>query len=227
MPDYPDLCDLLKPFSTCDISDALVKLGVPHGGCIPDIRAFSPREEEAPDMKVIGPAFTVEMVHASTAGGEKPKGHHIDLAAAGDVMVITSPPDCVNAVWGGLMSAGARSRGLKGVIINGRCRDIAEHRRLGFPVFAIGQSTLGQGSFTRVASVNTPIAIDTAAGRKVVINPGDIIVADWDGVVVISPHMIEKAVSLMSISCAQDQKCMEDLIRGQGVEETFKKHRSH
>jgi hypothetical protein len=39
---------------------------------------------------------------------------------------------------------------------------------------------------TRVASVNTPIAIDTAAGRKVVINPGDIIVADWDGVVVIS-----------------------------------------
>ena len=43
------------------ISDALVKLGVPHGGCIPDIRAFSPREEEAPDMKVIGPAFTVEV----------------------------------------------------------------------------------------------------------------------------------------------------------------------
>jgi regulator of RNase E activity RraA len=42
--------------------------------------------------------------------------------------------DCTNAVWGGLMSAGAKSRQLNGVVINGRCRDIAEHRKLGFPV---------------------------------------------------------------------------------------------
>lgn len=43
------------------ISDALVKLGVQHGGFIPDIRAMSPRESDDPDLKVIGPAFPVEV----------------------------------------------------------------------------------------------------------------------------------------------------------------------
>ena len=78
-----------------------------------------------------------------------------------------------------------------------------------------------------MSSVNAAITINTAAGRKVTINPEDIIVADWDGVVVISPNLVQKAVDIMGVSTIQDQKCMEDLIRGNGVEETFKKHRSH
>ena len=77
-----------------------------------------------------------------------------------------------------------------------------------------------------MSSVNTAIIIDTAAGHKVVINPEDIIVADWDGVVVISPNLVKKAVDIMRVSTIQDQKCMDDLIRGHGIEETFKKHRT-
>lgn len=48
------------------------------------------------------------------------------------------PPEAKNAVWGGLMTAGAKARGAIGVVISGRCRDLAEHRNAGFPVFARG-----------------------------------------------------------------------------------------
>lgn len=59
------------------------------------------------------------------------------------------------------------------------------------------------------------------------VKPQDIIVADWDGVVAIPPELLEEAIKIMKVSVAQDQRCMEDLISGHGVEETFKKHRSH
>jgi regulator of RNase E activity RraA len=78
-----------------------------------------------------------------------------------------------------------------------------------------------------VAAINMAITIHTAAGLEVIINPEDIIVADWDGVVVISPELIEQAVRIMGVSTFQDQRCMEDLIHGHGVGETFKKHRGH
>lgn len=78
-----------------------------------------------------------------------------------------------------------------------------------------------------MAAINTPITIATAAGFDVTVKPQDIIVADWDGVVSIPSELVEKALELMKVSVAQDQRCMEDLVAGHGVEETFKKHRSH
>ena len=53
-----------------------------------------------------------------------------------------TPAEAKNAVWGGLMTAGAIVRGAQGVVISGRCRDLAEHNSAQFPVFARGNSTL-------------------------------------------------------------------------------------
>jgi regulator of RNase E activity RraA len=78
-----------------------------------------------------------------------------------------------------------------------------------------------------VASVNTSITIPTAAGFNVIVNPEDVIVADWDGVVAIPPELVEQALEVMKVSVEQDRRCMEDLVDGRGVEDTFKKHRSH
>ncbi|KAJ9098543.1 hypothetical protein QFC19_006311 [Naganishia cerealis] len=238
MRDLNEIVDSLKPFSSCEVSDALVRLGVQHGGYLSDIRAFSPMEFGDAHPKLIGPATTVEIVHASTELVESPQGHHvsfpciglisygrIDLARPGRVMVITAPADCNNAIWGGLMSAAAKSKGLIGVVLNGRCRDIAEHRSLGFPVFAKAQSTLGQNSFTKVSAIDQPIHIPNGAGLEITVNPEDIIVADEDGVVVIPLKLLEQAVAIMAVAAEQNARCMEDLINGHGVGETFKKHR--
>ena len=143
-------------------------------------------------------------------------------------------PEVKNAVWGGLMSAGAQARGALGVIISGRCRDLAEHRNSGFPVFAKGHSTLGQSPFTRPSAVNVPLTIkpwglsggtDDSSFAPVQVNPGDWMVADEDGVVCVPQDLVSKVLELTAKGREIDEKCMVDIRAGLGVQASFKKYR--
>uniref|UniRef100_D8Q960 RraA-like protein n=2 Tax=Schizophyllum commune (strain H4-8 / FGSC 9210) TaxID=578458 RepID=D8Q960_SCHCM len=228
---------LLSEFSTCEISDALIKLGVPHGGLLPDIQLKVPSQ----DARICGPAYTVRMVLSSDTSAPKLSGHFVDQAPEGSVIVIDAPPETKNAVWGGLMSAGAQARGALGVVISGRCRDLAEHRSLGFPVFSRGQSTLGQSPFTRPSEINVPLTIASIpnfgssanvqssegadAFPAAVISPGDWIVGDEDGVVVVAQALEQEVVEKALKGREVDAKCMEDIKAGKGVQASFKLHR--
>ena len=131
------------------------------------------------------------------------------------------------------MTAGAQARAVQGVIISGRCRDIAEHRAAGFPVFARGHSTLGQSPFTRPSEVNVPIVISPVGGAgeggsefpAVTVNPGDCMVADQDGVVCVPRGWEEQVVALAARGREVDSRCLEDIRAGLGVQASFKKHR--
>lgn len=131
------------------------------------------------------------------------------------------------------MTAGAQSRGVLGVVLDGRCRDLAEHRDLGFPVFARGHSTLGQGTFSRPSALDVPLTIvpRREAGPEGVIFPsvqvipGDIILADVDGVVCVPIDLVDKVVEKCTASREIDTKCMADIQAGKGIKETFKKWR--
>ncbi|KAL1670064.1 ribonuclease E inhibitor RraA/Dimethylmenaquinone methyltransferase [Schizophyllum commune] len=225
----------LSELSTCQISDALIKLGVPHGGLLPDIHLKAPSQ----DARICGPAYTVRMVLSSNTSAPKLSGHFVDQAPEGSVIVIEAPPETKNAVWGGLMSAGAQARGALGVVISGRCRDLAEHRSLGFPVFARGQSTLGQSPFTRPSEINVPLTISPIpnvappsnlkhsedAFPAAVVSSGDWIVGDEDGVVVVAQSMEEEVIEKALKGGEVDAKCMEDIKAGKGVQASFKLHR--
>ena len=78
----------LSDFSTCEISDALIKLSVPHGGHIPDVRRISPASSE---IKICGPAYTVKMVLASRTDAPSLSEHFVDTTPAGAVIVIDVP----------------------------------------------------------------------------------------------------------------------------------------
>lgn len=128
------------------------------------------------------------------------------------------------------MTAGAQSRGARGVVISGRCRDLAEHRDASFPVFARGHSTLGQSPFTRPSEVNVPVVIrppDVSEDEfpPVRVEPGDWVVADEDGVVCVPAAKADEVISLASNGREVDARCMEDIKAGKTVQETFKKHR--
>ncbi|KAF8313461.1 RraA-like protein [Clavulina sp. PMI_390] len=222
--------DLLAPYSTCEISDAMVKLGVASGGHIPDITMFSPSRDSATE-KICGPACTVQMVDAKDKTSPTPQYHFVDVAPRNSVMVISTPREGKSAVWGGLMAAGAQNRGVLGAIIDGRCRDLAELRSIGLPVFARGQSTLGQGTFTRPSRLNVPITIKPIANDEqtlfpaVTVKPEDIIVADLDGVVCIPRDMAAEVAKRCQRSKEIDDKCMADIRAGKGIKETFAKWR--
>ncbi|KAI0665948.1 RraA-like protein [Trametes maxima] len=223
----PDIRAKLAGFSTCELSDALIKLGTPHGGHVPDIHMLSPSD---PTTRLCGPAYTVQMVLGSDKAAPKLSAHFVDTAPEGSVVVINAPHHVKNAVWGGLMTAGAQARGALGVIISGRCRDLAEHRATSFPVFARGHSTLGQSPFTRPSEVNVPVVIRPSDVSEedfapVEVTPGDWMVADEDGVVCVPAKFAEETIALAAKGREVDERCMEDIKAGNGVQVTFKKHR--
>ncbi|KAF5370585.1 hypothetical protein D9758_001825 [Tetrapyrgos nigripes] len=208
--------------STCQLADALIRLGVRSGGYLADINRFSGK-------RVSGPAYTVQFVSADDTDAPKLSNHFVDTAPPGHIIVIDAPPHTRNAVWGGLMTAGAQARGALGVVISGRCRDLDEHRAAEFPVFARGHSIVGQSPFTRPSAINVSLLIRDP-GEQVTfpptqVAPGDWIVADGDGVVCV-PKELKTQVEELAIKLGQiDERCMEDIQAGKGVQASFLKHR--
>lgn len=125
--------------------------------------------------KIAGPAFVVK-----TAPGDNLMVHKaIAMAQAGDVLVVDAGGDLTNAIAGERMVAVAHAKGLAGMIINGAIRDADELSRHEFPVMAAGVTHRGPYK-NGPGEINYPIAID-----GMVIESGDVIVADEDGFVCI------------------------------------------
>lgn len=143
------------------------------------------------------------------------------------------------------MSARAQAKGCQGVVIDGNVRDLNEHRQMKFPVstmyfflkkrhpvvtldmmkkvFARSHSILPQNAFVRPSEVQVPITLSRES--PVVVQPGDIIVADLDGIVAIPRDLVEQVIMNCEKYVAIDDQCMEALKEGHGVKETFAKYR--
>lgn len=102
----------------------------------------APRTPGAP-ARIFGPAITVEMVEVSDTTAPSPERHFVDNNEEGGIMYIKQPPGLISACWGGLMSTRAKYLGAKGVVVDGRIRDVEEHREMGFPVRAAFPLCLG------------------------------------------------------------------------------------
>ncbi|KAF9911891.1 hypothetical protein EC991_001795 [Linnemannia zychae] len=219
-------------YSSCDVADALQVLrkneGIPdleHDGYVPDIHLWSP-QFKAGNTRLFGPAYTVEMVPITATSAPKLSEHFADTIPEGSVICISQPEGMVNAVWGGLMTARAQVRGALGVIVDGQIRDLNEQREAGFPVFAKGTSILGAGAHTRASRINVPISMQPNKYHPAVrIHPGDYVVADADGVVVIPKDLLSKVEAQCKKSTAVDDQCMAALKSGEGISATFKKYR--
>ncbi len=212
MPD--NLLERLRAFSTCQVADAFDKLKI--RGHMPDIILLSP----TPEGRMIGPAHTVGMVPAGGAKVSKQATHQVDSAPPGSVMVISSPAGVTNANWGGLMTTRAKAMGLAGAVVDGRARDIEEHRELGFTVFARSISVHGSGGYTAVGSVGEPVSCGGVTVRE-----GDIVLGDVNGVVVIPAERLEEVLAKTEELAGIEEKITRALEGGATITETFAKYR--
>ncbi|KAL6251366.1 hypothetical protein RBB50_001575 [Rhinocladiella similis] len=213
----------LSEYSTCDVSDALGKLGVPHGGFLAGPTLWSPERQNG-KTKIIGPAYTVQYVPVGDEVSPKCPSHYIDSVPSGAVIVISAPAT-INAVYGSLMSTRAQASGAVGTVVDGRIRDLQDHRDLGYPVFAREIGTAAPYGVARVSGFNVPIEFSKEGGT-VSVQPGDYVVGDLNGVVCIPAKLAGKVVELIAPQVEADINIARDLRHGVPFTEASKRHRA-
>ncbi|KAH8906167.1 RraA-like protein [Coniochaeta sp. PMI_546] len=217
------IVEALKEYTTCDVSDALCKLKFPNGGFLAGLTMFSPQRQEGP-TKVVGPAYTVKYQPKDDPAPKHPT-HYIDSVPEGAVIFVSCPPRIPNACYGGLMSTRAKASGAVGSVIDGRFRDLQEQRDLNWPIFARDLGTAPPQELLKVTGVNVPVKLQTDE-QDITINPGDYLIGDLNGVVVLPKDLAEKAIPLMAQQVAADSKMAVEIEKGMTFAEASKRFRS-
>lgn len=184
-----------KQLDTTCVSDALDRLGLPGG-----LEAIKPI---VAGQCICGTAFTVHYLPCGIIKGTV--GDFLDDVDSGQVVVIDNGGRTHCTVWGDLMSLAAGQRGIEGTVIDGVCRDIPAIRKLKYPIFARGYFMVTGKDRVQVDAVNVPVSIS-----GVQVRPGDIILGDDSGVIVIP---LEKVSEVLKI--AQEIQEKEKLIEAE------------
>jgi len=185
--DKKTLYEDFRKIATASVADAVEQITGERGYMNHQIK---PRIN---DQKIVGPAVTVKEVPAEESVPPTHALEAIDESPEGSIIVIGlegSDPDV--AVWGGLMTAGAVVNKLSGAILDAGVRDVTEIKRdFSFQVFSRSVSPGTTVGRYKTEAMNVPIKCG-----DITVNPGDLIVADADGVVVVSKKSIKEILSL-------------------------------
>ncbi|HWI70970.1 MAG TPA: RraA family protein [Baekduia sp.] len=162
----------LSQHRTCDLADVMQRSHTMLG-----VRGIY-----SPIPRAAGPATTVSIPN----GGFEMIRLALSHAQPGDVLVIATQGNTRFAHWGGDLSREALEAGVRGVIIDGAARDAEEVRGLGFPVYATATATAATVVDAPWGQINSPVSCG-----QTVVSPGDIVVADENGVVAVPPEFVQ------------------------------------
>lgn len=206
--------DLLQAFvevagcfsASCVFADAQYRQGVMHSAIKPAFPA-----------KVVGQALTVQLSPGDLVDPLKA----LEVAQAGDLIIVDAGGDTETSVCGGLMGGLAKNRGIRGMIIDGAGRDTDELRSIGFPIWtrAItprGTHTMYSGRKEEL-SINVPISCG-----GVMVRPGDLVIADEIGVTVVRLEEAQTVLKAAREQAAREQTTREWVSKGKTVEDLLR-----
>ncbi|GAB2978068.1 4-carboxy-4-hydroxy-2-oxoadipate aldolase/oxaloacetate decarboxylase [Streptomyces pseudoechinosporeus] len=187
--------DALSAYGVATVHEALGRTGLLG----PDLRPIQQ------DVRIAGTAVTVLswpgdnlMIHAA-----------VEQCGEGDLLVVTTTSPSTDGMFGELFATALQSRGVRGLVINAGIRDTAELRAMGFPAWSAAVSAQGTVKATG-GSVNVPVAI---GGQ--IIRPGDVILADDDGVMCVPRERAAEAVEASAARTAKEEASRAAFAGGQ------------
>lgn len=189
----------LKKMDTASVSDAMDKLGIPCGlhGIQAVIRG----------TKICGDAFTVHYMPCGAEHGTV--GDFIDDVKPGQVVVIDNCGRTYCTVWGDIMTYTAKAKGIEGTLIDGVCRDVDGIEKMNYGIYTKGRYMVTGKERVTVDAVNVPVAIS-----GVQVRPGDIILGDDSGALVIPQEKAEEILHLAQHIEVVEQKIIAEVTAG-------------
>jgi 4-hydroxy-4-methyl-2-oxoglutarate aldolase len=210
-----DLVERVSKLYSAVLCDAMDHLGYRNQGMMHAIRPLYP------EAHIVGSARTLLSVQKS---GFPKEPYAQELAALdalerGDVIVFNTGGDFSAGVWGELLSTAAHAKGATGAVVDGLTRDAARICQKKFPVFARGISPYDSYGRSEVVAFDVPIE---CGGVRV--SAGDVVFADYDGVVVIPPGILEAVLANAESKAFRERIVDDEFRKGSKVVEVFREH---
>lgn len=201
--------------STGNIADAVEEATGARGWMSADMKPIY-------DARIVGRAATALMRPVLKNDTRKYTNHILDIldeAPPGSVLVYVMQDGLEIAAMGNLMGTTAKVRGLAGAVIDGAVRDISELRRLEFPVWSRRVSPAT--SVGRMISVDKQIPVKCG---EIMVNPGDYIVADADGVVVVPAAAAENVIEFLKVYDDKESKMIPIIEREKSMRKALEQY---
>jgi regulator of RNase E activity RraA len=203
--------------STPLVYDILDRLGLPNQALDCQVRPLDP------GMRVVGPAFTVHGEEDRADDGAA--GYRMFRAIApGSVLVMATNGHRVAGPWGENASISARMNGARGLVTDGGCRDAAEVAALGFPLFCRYLTPVFMGGRWAVKDHQRPVRIAAQVGDALTVRPGDFVVADRDGVVIVPAELLDEVLVAAERLNEIEERLRAGLRAGEDREAVYKRH---
>lgn len=209
----------LRRLDACAVSDALDKLGLPGAVTGLPLRSAG----AGGNSRIAGRAITMKV-----GPGQPPPGppKHLGCTAIGlggpDHIIVVEQRSGVEAgCWGGLLTLGAKVRGLAGVVADGPLRDVDEAIAYEFPIYS--RSLTARTARGRVVELGTqiPVTIGAEVGGQVTVHPGDCVLADRSAVIVIAAADIERVLDAAEMIVAKEAAMAKAILSGTPIGEVM------
>jgi len=194
------------------VSDVLDSLGFMDQAMDVRLRPIEPR------MRLAGRAHTclTADVYQKSADPYRLEIAAIDSLKPGDVMVAATNESTRTCFWGELLTTAAMARGAVGCVIDGYSRDALTIAEMGFPLFCTGFKPVDSGPRSTVVSYDCPVECG-----GVLVHPGDVIFADFDGIVVVPKDVLAETVERALAKVDGENKAREMLKQGALLREVY------
>jgi regulator of RNase E activity RraA len=209
-----ELIQRLNRLDCCAVSDAMDKLGLRD-------RVVSGLEQRSTTRRIAGRAVTFRLVPAEQAPVQEGPPRHlgttaIGLAEPGDVIVVEQRTGRDAGCWGGILTLGAKVRGVAGVVADGPVRDIDEARGHDFPVYCRALTARTARGRVAEAETNGPVNIGGVS-----VQPGDYVLADGSGVAFIPAAEVGRVLDAAETIAAREAAMTKDLLAGRPIAEVM------